>query len=134
MYFTVPLTRRVVDVRTLFISANAVHRQSGRYPRRDAETTDSTLTCIGGSIMFLPPHMEEKPHSRPQEMLFIFHLMENRMVPDVSARTLESAFFTWFSLTELATTESAKVTLDNELTSHEELFPLRARGAAWAQT
>ena len=30
MYFTVPFTRRVVDVRTLFVSASAVHRQSGR--------------------------------------------------------------------------------------------------------
>ena len=41
-----------------------------------------------------------------------------------------------FSLTELATTKSAKVTRDNEPTSKDKFFffALEARGPAWAQT
>ena len=41
-----------------------------------------------------------------------------------------------FSLTELATTKSAKVTRDNEPASKDKFFffALEARGPAWAQT
>ena len=63
---------------------------------------------------------------------YFFHFVANSLVgatvsyreswtfPSVSAGTLESAFFTVFSRTEVATTESAKVIREDELTSQEE--------------
>ena len=79
-----------------------------------------------------PPHMGEKPHSRLQEMLLFFTSWKNRIVPEVPVSIGQDRgvpFSEGFSRTALATTKSAKVTRDNELTSQEEffLFALEAR-------
>ena len=70
-------------------------------------------------------------------MLLFFTSSKNGIVPDVPVSIRldpgECFFSQGFSRTEFATTKSANVTRDNELTSQEE-FPLRARGQAPAQT
>ena len=95
---------------------------------------DSTLVWIGGSIVCSRRTWKEYDTSASQSSTgnaAIFHLVEKSNCPGRSRqyplRPWRVPFSQGFSRTELATTNSAKVTRDNELTCQEEFSSSRSR-------